>query len=52
MMKNVNYRAPEGGMPNADLVMTGGMILPMSHAIDDEGINYVIEQFGEFLQQR
>ena len=51
MMKNVNYRSPEGGMPNADLVMTGGMILPMSHAIDDEGINYVIEQLGEFLEQ-
>jgi CDP-6-deoxy-D-xylo-4-hexulose-3-dehydrase len=49
MMKNVRYRVPDGGMPNADLVMTGGMILPMSHAIDDDGIDYVCEQFGEFL---
>jgi CDP-6-deoxy-D-xylo-4-hexulose-3-dehydrase len=49
MMKNVHYRAPEAGMPNADLVMTGGMLLPMSHAIDDDGISYVCEQIGEFL---
>lgn len=49
MMKNVSYRAPEGGMPNADLVMTGGMILPMSHALDDEAIGYVCEQLGEFF---
>ena len=39
-------------MPNADLVMTGGMILPMSHALDDDAVNYVCEQFGAFLQQR
>ena len=51
MMKNVTYRAPEAGMPNADLVMTGGMILPMSHALDDEAVGYVCEQLGEFLQQ-
>ena len=49
MMKNVRSRFPDAGMPNADLVMSGGMILPMSHAIDDEGINYVCEQLGAFL---
>jgi CDP-6-deoxy-D-xylo-4-hexulose-3-dehydrase len=49
MMKNVAFRAPEAGMPNADAVMSGGMILPMSHAIDDEGIGYVCEAMAEFL---
>ena len=36
-------------MPNADLVMTGGMILPMSHALDDDAIGYVCEQLADFL---
>ena len=49
MMKNVNYRAPDSGMPNADLVMTGGMILPMSHALDDEAVGYVCDQLREFF---
>lgn len=48
-MKDAAYRAPESGMPNADAVMTGGMILPMSHAIDDDGIDYVCEALGEFF---
>jgi len=49
MMKGVQYRAPGGGMPNADLVMSGGMILPMSHALDDEAVGYVCEQLAEFF---
>ena len=52
MMKNVNFRAPETGMPNADDVMSAAMILPMSHAIGDEGITYVCEALGEFLSSR
>jgi CDP-4-dehydro-6-deoxyglucose reductase, E1 len=49
MMKNVTFRAPSDGMPNADLVMTGGMILPMSHALDDDAVAYVCEQLDDFL---
>ena len=49
MMKNVTFRAPADGMPHADLVMTGGMILPMSHALDDEAVGYVCEQLTDFL---
>jgi CDP-4-dehydro-6-deoxyglucose reductase, E1 len=49
MMKNVDFRAPASGMPQADLVMSGGMILPMSHAINDEGIAYVCEALSVFL---
>jgi CDP-6-deoxy-D-xylo-4-hexulose-3-dehydrase len=52
MMKGVTYRAPAGGMPNADRVMEGGMILPMSHALDDEDIDYVRDQVTEFLASR
>jgi CDP-6-deoxy-D-xylo-4-hexulose-3-dehydrase len=49
MMKNVTFRAPSDGMPHADLVMTGGMILPMSHALDDDAVGYVCEQLADFL---
>jgi CDP-6-deoxy-D-xylo-4-hexulose-3-dehydrase len=49
MMKGVNFRAPSSGMPNADLVMEGGIILPCSHAVGDEGINFVCEQIEGFL---
>ena len=51
-MKDVAYRSPESGLPNADAVMTGGLILPMSHAIDDDGIDYVCEALGDFLVSR
>lgn len=49
MMKGVTFRTPAAGMPNADRVMEGGMILPMSHALGDEQIDYVREQLIEFL---
>jgi CDP-4-dehydro-6-deoxyglucose reductase, E1 len=49
MMKNVTYRSPAGGMPNADAVMAGGMILPVGHALDDDAIDYVREHVSAFL---
>ena len=52
MMKNVSYRAPENGMPNADAVMARAMILPMSHAIGDEGITDVCEALADFFASR
>jgi CDP-4-dehydro-6-deoxyglucose reductase, E1 len=52
MMKDVTFRAPAGGMPNADAVMTGGMILPVGHALGDEAIDYVRDQVADFLATR
>jgi dTDP-4-amino-4,6-dideoxygalactose transaminase len=52
MMKDVTFRIPAGGMPHADAVMTGGMILPMSHALDDDAVDYVREQVTAFLTSR
>ena len=40
---------PEDGLPNADVVMNRGVLLPLSHAIDDETLEFVIEQVDEFL---
>jgi len=52
MMKGVQFRAPAAGMPNADDVMSSAMILPMSHAIGDDGIAYVCEAIGDFFRSR
>ena len=49
MMKGVEYRAPAGGLPNADRVMDGGMILPCSHGLTDEDFDYICDVFESFL---
>jgi CDP-4-dehydro-6-deoxyglucose reductase, E1 len=51
MMKGVEYRVPAGGLPHADEVMVGGMILPCSHALTDTDVEFVIDQVEAFLRQ-
>jgi CDP-6-deoxy-D-xylo-4-hexulose-3-dehydrase len=52
MMRGVTYRQPDAGLPNADRVMTHGMLLSCSHGIGDDGVTYVIEQIEAFLAER
>ena len=40
---------PTTVFPNADAVMERGVLLPLSHAIDDETLEFVIEQVDAFL---
>lgn len=40
---------PEDGLPNADRVMEQGVLLPLSHAIDDATLDVVLETLGAFL---
>jgi CDP-4-dehydro-6-deoxyglucose reductase, E1 len=40
---------PDDGLPNADVVMERGVLLPLSHAIDDETLDFVFEQVDAFL---
>ena len=49
MMAGVTYRQPDDGLPNADFVMRNGMILPCSHGLSDEELDYVCEQLGRFV---
>jgi CDP-6-deoxy-D-xylo-4-hexulose-3-dehydrase len=49
MMKGVSFRVPPGGLPNADLVMEGGMILPCSHGLTDEQVERVCLHIETFL---
>jgi CDP-4-dehydro-6-deoxyglucose reductase, E1 len=40
---------PEDGLPGADAVMERGVLLPLSHAIDDATLDFVLETLTEFL---
>ena len=40
---------PDDGLPNADVVMERGVLLPLSHAIDDETLDFVLATLTEFL---
>jgi CDP-6-deoxy-D-xylo-4-hexulose-3-dehydrase len=52
MMKGVPFRTPDEGLPNADRVMTNGMLVSCSHGIGDDSIEYVGSKIEEFLAQR
>ncbi len=47
--KDKPHRVAPGGLPNADIVMQTGLILPCNHAIDDEGIEYICHHAQQFL---
>jgi CDP-6-deoxy-D-xylo-4-hexulose-3-dehydrase len=38
---DVPFRLPLGGLPNADHVMSHGLVLPSNHALDDDDIDYI-----------
>jgi CDP-6-deoxy-D-xylo-4-hexulose-3-dehydrase len=48
----IEHRVAAGGLPNADRVMETGLILPLNHAIDDDGIAYIGETADAFLSGR
>ncbi|MEO8693485.1 MAG: aminotransferase class I/II-fold pyridoxal phosphate-dependent enzyme [Acidimicrobiales bacterium] len=49
MLKGVEVRLPAGGLPVADDVMARGVLLPLSHALDDDTLDYVTGTVTEFL---
>ncbi len=52
MMQGVPFRVPESGLPNADAVMERGILVPMSHALEDDDIAYVCDQIEAFVTGR
>ncbi|WP_280217673.1 DegT/DnrJ/EryC1/StrS family aminotransferase [Nocardia neocaledoniensis] len=48
MMRNVEYRVPEDGLPNADEVFARGMTLGMSHGMSDEELEHVVASIHAF----
>jgi dTDP-4-amino-4,6-dideoxygalactose transaminase len=52
MLQGVPIVVPDDGLPNADDIMARGVLLPLSHAIDDDTLDYVLQQCDEFLSAR
>jgi CDP-6-deoxy-D-xylo-4-hexulose-3-dehydrase len=49
MLRGCTVRLPDDGLPNADEIMARGVLLPLSHAIDDATLDFVLTQLEEFL---
>jgi CDP-6-deoxy-D-xylo-4-hexulose-3-dehydrase len=47
--QKIQYRIGGAGLPNADRVMETGLVLPLNHAIDDDGIAFICDTAGQFL---
>jgi len=49
MLRGRKVKVPDDGLPNADVVMQRGVLLPLSHAIDDETLDFVFDQVTDFI---
>jgi CDP-4-dehydro-6-deoxyglucose reductase, E1 len=49
MLRERKVVLPTDGLPNADAIMERGVLLPLSHAIDDETLDFVLATLTEFL---
>ena len=47
--KDVPAKRAADGYPNADRIMERGLILPLNHSIDDEGMAYMCSQVEAFI---
>ncbi|WP_353109727.1 aminotransferase class I/II-fold pyridoxal phosphate-dependent enzyme [Gordonia sp. (in: high G+C Gram-positive bacteria)] len=52
MMRGVEHRVPDGGLPNADEVFARGMSLGMSHGMSDEELEHVVASIHAFAAPR
>lgn len=48
--RNVAHKAAQGGYPNADQVMRGGMLMACHHGLNDEQISHIMESVTEFMK--
>jgi CDP-4-dehydro-6-deoxyglucose reductase, E1 len=49
MLRGQSVVLPPDGLPQADIVMERGVLLPLSHAIDDATLDFVLTTLAEFL---
>ena len=52
MLRGRQVVLPPAGLPNADEIMERGVLLPLSHAIDDETLDFVFEHVADFMAHR
>jgi CDP-4-dehydro-6-deoxyglucose reductase, E1 len=43
------YRRPQGGLPNADVVMEWGLVLPNNHSLDDDDCEWIGDCLDGFV---
>ena len=48
----IAHRAPAGGLPNADRVMEQGLVLPNSHNMDDDDVDYIAATVDALVSAR
>lgn len=51
MMKGHNYKVCNQGYPNADAVMSRGVLLPLHHGLTDSMFNRLHEEIEKFIEQ-
>lgn len=52
MMKDVPFRVPSSGLPNADFVMSNGLTVPCSQGVTEREVEYVCEELARFVGSR
>jgi CDP-6-deoxy-D-xylo-4-hexulose-3-dehydrase len=52
MLRGTSYRLPGDGLPRSDAIMARGVLLPLSHALADEHVDYICECVGSFVRER
>jgi CDP-6-deoxy-D-xylo-4-hexulose-3-dehydrase len=52
MLRGASYRLPAGGLPRCDAIMARGVLLPLSHALGDEHVDYICECVAGFVRER
>jgi CDP-6-deoxy-D-xylo-4-hexulose-3-dehydrase len=52
MLRDVPVVVPAAGLPHSDAVMERGVLLPLSHALDDAAVDFVLDVVEAFLAAR
>jgi len=49
MLRGVQWKVPDGGLPHADRIMEAGFVLPCNHGMDDAAVGFVTEALADLL---
>ena len=49
MLSEAVFRIPDDGLPTCDSIMGRGVLLPLSHALGDDDIDYITAEVSAFL---
>jgi CDP-6-deoxy-D-xylo-4-hexulose-3-dehydrase len=46
---DIAHRAPDGGLPNADVVMDRGLTLPSHNGLSSDAVGHIAQSLNDFL---